>query len=130
MAFPPCAKRKALEARSSTATLGKSRGRIERRRLTATTVGIDTCDWPAVKQFLGLERITTIKGETKSTVSYAITSLRPENASAKQRLQFWRDRWAIENRLFRVKDAVIREDHSRIRTGHAARNKRNSKRNR
>jgi len=35
-------------------------------------------------------------------------------------LALWRDRWAIENRLFWVKDAVMGKDHSRIRTGHAA----------
>jgi hypothetical protein len=44
-----------------------------------------------------------------------------DSASAEQLLGLWRDRWAIENRLFRVKDAVMREDHSRIRSGQAAR---------
>lgn len=67
-----------------------------------------------------LERTTTIKGETKTTVAYAITSHTPESANAEQLLTLWRDRWAIENRLFWVKDAVLREDHSRIRTGNAA----------
>ena len=72
------------------------------------------CQQPGVKQFLRLERITTTKGET------TVTNLRPEDVSAKQQLQLWRNRWAIENRVSRVKGAVMKEDHSRIRCGHAA----------
>jgi len=88
--------------------------------LTTTTVGTDTCDWPGLSQFLKLERKTTVKGETKTTVAYAITSRSVESSTPEQLLALWRDRWAIENRLFWVKDAVMREDHSRIRTGQAA----------
>jgi predicted transposase YbfD/YdcC len=73
-----------------------------------------------VCQFLKLERVTTVKGETKTTVAYAITSRSVASSTAKQLLALWRDRWAIENRLFWVKDVTLREDHSRIRTGHAA----------
>ena len=53
-------------------------------------------------------------------MSYAITSHSVESSTPEQLLALWRDRWAIENRLFWVKDAVLREDHSRIRTGKAA----------
>jgi predicted transposase YbfD/YdcC len=88
--------------------------------LTATTVGTDTSDWPGLRQFLKLERQTTVKGETKTTVAYAVTSRSTESSTSDQLLALWRDRWAIENRLFWVKDTVMREDHSRIRTGHAA----------
>ncbi len=114
------AKSKASEARCTATTIEKNRGRVERRTLTATTIGTDTCDWPGVRQFLKLKRETTVKGEVKTTVSYAVTSRSPNSSTAEELLALWRNRWAIENRLFWVKDVTLREDASRIRTGHAA----------
>ncbi len=84
------------------------------------TVGTDTSDWPGLRQFLKLERETTVKGKVRKTVSYAITSHSVTSATATELLTLWRDRWGIENRLFWVKDVTFREDHSRIRTGNAA----------
>ena len=84
------------------------------------TVGSDTCDWPGVRQFLELERWTTVKGETKTRVTYAITSRFVASSTVRQLMALWWDRWAIENRLFRVKNVTLREDHSHIRTGQAA----------
>lgn len=97
----------------------KSRGRIETRTLTSTTVGLDTLDWPGVRQLLRLEREVVQKGVTRRTVSYAITSVSPERAAAATLLGWWRGRWQIENRVFWVRDVVLGEDHSRIRTGAA-----------
>ena len=119
-AFSPYRKRLANEARDAARTREKSRGRLEVRTLTATTIGIDMCDWPAVKQFLRLERQTTINNTTTTRVQYAATSLPREQAGAAQLLKLWRGRWEIES-TFWVKDAVFREDHSRIRTGLAPR---------
>lgn len=102
-------------ARRTATTTEKSRGRIETRTLTSTTVGLDTCDWPGVQQMLRLERITVEKGVTRRTVSYAITSARRDQADADDLLANWRGRWGVES-LFWIRDAVLREDHSRIRT--------------
>ena len=88
--------------------------------MATTTVGTDTCNWPSLRQFLRLERETTIKGETKTTVAYAVTSRSLESSTAAELLALWRDRWAIENRLFWVKNVTLREDHIPIRTGQAA----------
>ena len=118
--LPPNAKRKASKATRSATTLEKSRGRVERRTLTATTIGTGICDWPGLRQFLKLERETTIKGETKMTVAYAVTSRSVESSTAEELLTLWRDRSAIEIRIFWVKDVTLREDHSCIRTGRAA----------
>jgi len=90
--------------------------------LTATTVGTDTSLWPGLKQFLRLERRTTIDGQIHRSVQYAVTSLSPEQADARQLLQLWRGRWEIENRLFWVRDVVFGEDASRVRTGSAPTN--------
>jgi hypothetical protein len=71
-------------------------------------------------QFLRVDRTTIVDGETRTSVSYAITSLPPERASPAKLLELWRGRRAIENRLFRLRDVVFGEDHGRIRTGTAA----------
>ncbi|MCA9080132.1 MAG: ISAs1 family transposase [Planctomycetaceae bacterium] len=118
-AFPPYAKKKAYAARETAQTKEKKRGRFEVRTLTSTTIGIDTTRWPGIKQFLRLERETTIDGETTRTVSYAVTSLSRDQVDVDTLLTLWRGRWDIENRLFWVRDVVFREDHSRIRTGTA-----------
>lgn len=118
-AFPPYAKKKAYASRETAETKEKKRGRFEVRKLTSTTVGIDTSAWPGIQQFLRLERRTTIDGETKRSVSYAVTSLSREQADAATLLKLWRGRWDIENRLFWVRDVVFKEDLSRIRTGTA-----------
>ena len=85
----------------------------------STTVGIDTAKWPGIKQFLRLERETTIDGKTTKTVQYAVTSLSREQVDAETLLRLWRGRWDIENRLFWMRDVVFKEDLSRIRTGNA-----------
>ena len=118
-AFPPYAKKKAYAARQHAKSIEKSRGRVEVRQLTSTIVGIDTCQWPGAHQFVRLERRTTEDGQTKTTVQYAVTSLAREQADAETLLMLWRGRWAIENRLFYIRDVAYKEDASRIRTGNA-----------
>ena len=97
----------------------KNRGRIERRTLTTSSLSVSAAGWPGLNRFVRLERRTTIHGQTTITVSCAVTSLAPEQADAAALLAMWRGRWDIENRLFWVRDVVQREDHSRIRSGHA-----------
>ena len=117
--FSPYAKKKAYAARQTAETTEKKRGRVEKRKLTTTTVGTDTSQWPGLKQFLRLERTTIIDGQMKKNVQYAVTSLSRDQANAEELLKLVRGRWAIENRLFWVRDVVFGEDASRIRTGTA-----------
>jgi hypothetical protein len=102
------------------ATLNKGHGRVERRELVASTRGVKQAGWPHLAQFLRLERTTIENGETRTSAAYAITSLPPDRASPEQLLALWRGRWEIES-SFWVRDVVLREDASRIRTGGAAR---------
>ena len=97
-------------------TREKSRGRVEWRILSTSTQGAAHAQWPGLNRFLKLERVTTIHGETKRSVTYAVTSLTTDQADATTLLKMLRGRWAIES-LFWIKDAVMREDHSRIRSG-------------
>ena len=52
-------------------------------------------------------------------VSYAITSLSPDEADAERLLAFVRDHWTIENQLHHVRDVTLGEDACRVRTGSA-----------
>lgn len=100
----------------------KSRGRVEKRTLTTTTNLVDSgyLKWPGAAQLIKLEREVTAAGETRKTVTYAITSLRRTEADAKTLLGGARGRWAIENSCFYVLDVALGEDACRVRTGSAA----------
>ncbi len=92
--------------------------RLEARRLWASTALNDYLNWPGLKQVLKVEREVEKKGQKESQVRYAITSLGPEVA-ARKLLSFVRGHWAIENKLFRVRDVTLGEDASQVRKGSA-----------
>ena len=98
---------------------GKGYGRVETRRIRTTTRLTDYLDWPGVKQVCLLERTRRIKGKTTTETVCAVTSLGPEQASAKQLLAISRGHWDIENRLHWVRDMSLGEDACRVRTGEA-----------
>ena len=96
-------------------------GRVEERRLSASTALRDYLQWPGHAQVLELRRQVTEKrtGKTRQEVVYGITSLAPERATAAQLLQLWREHWHVENRLHWVRDVTFDEDRSQVRAGHA-----------
>jgi predicted transposase YbfD/YdcC len=96
-------------------------GRIETRRLRASTALEGYLEWPGHAQVLELRRLVTNKrtSETRQEVVYGITSLGPERASAAQLLQLWREHWHVENRLHWVRDVTFDEDRSQVRAGRA-----------
>jgi predicted transposase YbfD/YdcC len=92
--------------------------RMEVRRLWASTALNDYLNWPGLKQVLQIEREVEQKGQRESQVRYAITSLGPKTGVRKI-LRLVRGHWAIENKLFRVRDVTLGEDASQIRKGSA-----------
>jgi predicted transposase YbfD/YdcC len=96
-------------------------GRKEVRRLWSSTALKDYLQWPQVGQVCQLEREVTCKGKTTRELSYAITSLTPQQAGARRLLELWRGHWRIENGLHWVRDVVYGEDRCRIRCGQAPR---------
>ena len=96
-------------------------GRIETRRVRASTALQGYLDWPGQAQVLEMRRTVRHKrtGQTRCEVAHAITSLGRERATARQLLEVWRAHWHIENRLHWVRDVTFDEDRSQVRAGHA-----------
>lgn len=76
-------------------------------------------DWPFIAQAFKLTRTRTFHGKTSVEIAYGITSLRRDQASARDLLRIVRGHWAIENAAFYVRDVSLGEDHCRIRSGAA-----------
>jgi predicted transposase YbfD/YdcC len=103
-------------------TVEKGHGRIEERKLVATSMLKGYLEWPWLEQVFKIEReveeIST--GKKRSEVSYGVTSLRREEASAERLMEIVRGHWGIENGLHYRKDKTLQEDACRLRRGEAA----------
>ncbi len=97
-------------------------GRLETRRLAASTALVEYSDWPGLAQVLRLDRRVVHKATgvvLRQETAYAVTSLTPAEATPAQLLALWRGHWHIENRLHWVRDVTFDEDRSQVRTGTA-----------
>ena len=97
----------------------EAHGRIETRRLTASTALNEYIDWPGVHQVF--EYTYTRKhlrnGEVSCQTHYGITSLEPKRATAADLLRIKRGHWAIENKSHWLRDVILGEDGSQVRCG-------------
>jgi predicted transposase YbfD/YdcC len=102
-------------------TVRLGHGRLEERTLLAVKAPPDL-GFPHARQVVRLHRRRIAKGTgevlTDETV-YAITSLRPEQASPTQLLHLWQRHWWIENREHWLRDVVFGEDANTTHTGSA-----------
>lgn len=98
-------------------------GRVETRRCLAVDVEgkglVDLEGWQGLRTVCMVEYERLKDGERTTERRYFVSSL---EADAKQLLKATRRHWHIENKMHWVLDVVFREDQSRIRAGHAARN--------
>jgi predicted transposase YbfD/YdcC len=118
--FAPAADDTGLVGAACTVT--QHGGRIEQRRLTASTALVGYSDWPGLQQALRLERRVLHKGTGRllhAEVAYAITSAPPQRATPAQLLALWRGHWSVENQLHYIRDVVFAEDRATVRAGHA-----------
>jgi predicted transposase YbfD/YdcC len=91
--------------------------------LTSTTVLNGHLCGPGVEQVCRIERERRTGTKVARETVHYITSLPRTLAGPDDLLTLARDHWgAIENGLHWVRDEVLREDRSTIRTGHAPQN--------
>lgn len=100
-------------------SVDKGHGRLEKRRITVSSLLASYSLWPGLAQVFQLERErTNALGETEHETVYGITSL-PASVGTKRLLVLVREHWGIENGLHYRRDRSLREDDSQLRMGHA-----------
>ena len=106
----------------SATTTDKGHGRLETRTLERTAALRGYVNWPGVGQVLRrtCERVDRTTGVVSRDVTYGVTSLAPEEASAAQVEVLWRGQWGIENQVHYVRDETMGEDRGQMRCGQAA----------
>ena len=89
-------------------TIENTRGRIETRRLTCSTILNEYLDWPGVQQVFEYttQRKNIATGEVETYKQYGITSLSPARATAADLLTYKRGHWTIENQSHWIRDVV------------------------
>jgi predicted transposase YbfD/YdcC len=100
-------------------TVEKGHGRVERRRIRATTRLNDYLGWPGVRQVCVVERTRQAHGATERETTFYITSLPPSEAGAARLLRLVRSHWLVENQVHYVRDVTGGEDACRVRTANA-----------
>jgi predicted transposase YbfD/YdcC len=103
-------------------TVDGDHGRIEVRRAWATEdlawlAGHHR--WPGLRSVISVEATRTVGDHTTRETRFFISSLPPDAAPL---ARIVRSPWAIENSLHWVLDVAMRQDQTRIRTGHAPEN--------
>jgi predicted transposase YbfD/YdcC len=101
---------------------GRGHGRLESRKLEASTALNDYVTWPGIGQVLRRHyRTVHLKsGAISEKVTYGITSLTPQEATPEQLERLWRGHWTIENSVHRVRDVTMGEDAAQVHKGSAA----------
>ena len=108
---------------STTTTTNGGHGRIEQRRLWATSDVswfAERTKWANLRSLIRVESQRTVKGETSMEYRYYISSLPAKSAS--RLLDYIRGHWSVENNLHWCLDVHFGDDDRRIRQGHAAEN--------
>ena len=101
-------------------TVEKGQGRLEKRRITLSSMLVGYSDWPSLAQAFKLEsQRTNALGVTTSKVRYGVTSLPARRADAKRVLALSRGHWGVENGLPYRRDATLQEAHAQLRMKHA-----------
>ena len=112
-------------------TLDKSHGRIEHRY--CKVVDLTDAKWNSYatlhgrRQAIRIRRVRIkikqgVMSKPSEEITYALTSLGPEQAGPKELLKLVREHWSIENRLHYVRDFSYDEDRCRAHVKQLPRN--------
>jgi predicted transposase YbfD/YdcC len=110
--------------RATCDTFDEAHGRLVRRRVFASTKAARLealSAWPGLHTVLAVESLRSTSGAPKveTEIRYFLSSCRDDPVVLGQAI---RQHWGIENALHWVLDVTFREDDSRVRDQHAARN--------
>jgi len=108
---------------STAATTDGGHGRIEERRLWATSEVswfAEKDQWKNLRSLIRVQAKRTVEGKTSCEHRYYISDLPADNASGL--LSYIRGHWGVENRLHWSLDVSFADDERRIRKGHGAEN--------
>ena len=108
---------------STAATTNGGHGRIEERRIWATSEVnwfAERDKWKNLRCLIRVQAKRTVDGKTSTEYRYYISDLPADNAAGL--LAYIRGHWGVENKLHWSLDINFREDECRIRQGHAAEN--------
>lgn len=93
-----------MDFRTAT-SVEKGHGRLEKRRITVSSLLASYSLWPGLSQVFKLERErTNALGETTQETAYGITSLPPSTGTPQRLLALVREHWGIENGLHYRRD--------------------------
>ena len=94
-------------------------GRIEQRKMIATSALADQGIWPGLEQVYSIERrvIEQKSGKHYYEKAYGISSLSAKRARAEELMELVRGQWTIENKSHWERDVVYEEDRSQVRKG-------------
>lgn len=100
-------------------TIDIGHGRVEVRRLRASSALSGSDLWPGIEQVFEIRRVVIKKrsGSERQEVVYGITSLSRRRAGAEELLKIARGHWTIENKSHWVRDVTFDEDRSQVRSG-------------
>lgn len=110
-------------AYTTAATTDAGHGRIEQRRLWATSEVdwfAERDKWKKLRTLIRVEAKRTVNGETSCEYRYYISSLPADDP--RRLLEAIRGHWSVENGLHWCLDISFGDDDRRIRTGHGAEN--------
>jgi len=108
---------------STAATTNGGHGRIEERRIWATSEVrwfAEKSKWKNLRCLIRVQAKRTVDGKTSTEYRYYISDLPADNAS--QLLTYIRGHWGVENNLHWCLDISFADDDRRIRKGHGAEN--------
>lgn len=104
-------------------TTDKGHGRIERRKLWATSEVewfAEKGKWKNLRSLIRVQAKRTINGQTSCEYRYYISDLPADDARGL--LNYIRSHWGIENKVHWSLDISFADDDRRIRQGHGAQN--------
>ena len=93
----------------------KEHGRKEHRRLWVQYKDVWWLPWPSIQQVWKYETSVFENGKRRKDILYGMTSLVPNECSAKRLMQLIRGHWGIENTGHCILDVTMNEDKSRCR---------------